>query len=495
MTATQVLVIGAGPVGLTMAAELARYGVAVRIVDKATARTDKSKALVVWSRTLELLDRAGCAEAFLATGHRATGANMVAGAQRIGHVDFADVASPYPFGLMIPQSETERLLEAHLQSLGIAVERGVEVTELVPGDDAVIATLRHPDGSREMLIVPWAAGCDGAHSIARHALGFAFEGETQDSDWVLADIHLAGNAPSAHEIDLFWHEDGVLAFFPITPGRFRMIADIGPAHGAEHRADPSLAEVQALLDRRGPGGIQASDPIWLSAFRINERKVREYRGGRVFLAGDAAHIHSPAGGQGMNTGMQDAFNLAWKLALVCHGVCRSEPLLGSYSAERSAIGDQVLQDATRLTAIAVVHNPVLQAVRNSAARLVLGLSGVRHGFADKLTEITIGYPGSPLNGPYARALQSPTPGQRLAPVAGAPPVGAGDQPRFALFAADIEGAGRIIARFPALVDPVVRPPLGPDGIWLVRPDGYVATAVLEDAWDDIAEYLGGLISA
>jgi 2-polyprenyl-6-methoxyphenol hydroxylase-like FAD-dependent oxidoreductase len=495
MTATQVLVIGAGPVGLTMAAELARYGVAVRIVDKAAARTDKSKALVVWSRTLELLDRAGCAQAFLAAGHRATGANMVAGARRIAHVDFADVASPYPFGLMIPQSETERLLEAHLQSLGVAVERGVEVTDLAAAAAAVTATLRHPDGRQETLTVPWLAGCDGAHSIARRVLGFGFEGETDESDWVLADIHLAGTPPSAHEIDLYWHEDGVLAFFPITPGRFRVIADTGSAHSAEHRADPTLAEVQALLDRRGPGGIQASDPVWLSAFRINERKVRDYRGGRVFLAGDAAHIHSPAGGQGMNTGMQDAFNLAWKLALVCHGVGLADPLLGSYSAERSPVGDQVLHDATRLTALAVVHNPVLQTVRNSVARLVLGLSSVRHGFADKLAEITIGYPGSPLNGPYARALQSPAPGERVAPVAGETPVGAGGQPRFALFAADAEGAGRIIARFPTLIDPVLRPPLGPDGIWLVRPDGYVAAAVLKDAWNDIAAYLAGLIAS
>jgi 2-polyprenyl-6-methoxyphenol hydroxylase-like FAD-dependent oxidoreductase len=489
---TQVLIIGAGPVGLTMAAELARFGVTVRIVEKAATRTDKSKALVVWSRSLELLDRAGCAEAFLATGHRAIAANIVAGSSRIAHVDFDGVASPYPFGLMIPQSETERLLETHLQSLGVTVERQVEVTGFTVTNDAVTTTLRHADGCLEILTTPWMIGCDGAHSIARHVLGMAFDGDTLPSDWILADVHLSGRAPPENEIDLFWHEDGMLAFFPITGDRYRVIADAGTAHGSGPRADPTLAEVQTLMDRRGPGGIQAADPVWLASFRINERKVKNYRAGRVFLAGDAAHIHSPAGGQGMNTGMQDAFNLAWKLALVCHGVCKPEPLLGSYSTERSAVGDQVLHDAGRLTAIAILRNPLAQTVRNTIARLVLGLSPIRHGMADKLAEVSIGYPSSALNGPHAHFLHGPAPGERVVPRAGQTPIGAGDRPRFALCASDTEGAAALAARWPALLDPTVRPQLAEDGIWLVRPDGYVALTATADGWNVVAEYLAGL---
>jgi 2-polyprenyl-6-methoxyphenol hydroxylase-like FAD-dependent oxidoreductase len=492
MAGTEVLVIGAGPVGLTMAAELARFGVTVRIVEKAPTRTDKSKALVVWSRSLELLDRAGCAAAFLATGHRAIAANIVAGPTRIAHVDFDGVASPYPFGLMIPQSETERLLETHLQSLGVTVERQTEVTGFTATDDAVTATLRHADGQTEALTTPWMIGCDGAHSIARHGLGMAFDGDTQPSDWVLADIHLSGRVPPANEIDLFWHEDGVLAFFPITGDRYRMIADVGTAHGQGPRADPTLAQVQALMDRRGPGGIQAADPVWLASFRINERKVKHYRAGRVFLAGDAAHIHSPAGGQGMNTGMQDAFNLAWKLALVCHGICKPKPLLDSYSTERSAVGDQVLHDAGRLTAVAILRNPLAQTVRNTIARLVLGLSPIRHGMADKLAEVSIGYPSSTLNGPQAHFLHGPAPGERVVPRAGQTPIGAGDRPRFALCASDTEGAAALAARWPALIDPDVRPPLAEDGIWLVRPDGYVALTATADGWNVIDEYLAEL---
>jgi 2-polyprenyl-6-methoxyphenol hydroxylase-like FAD-dependent oxidoreductase len=342
---TQVLIVGAGPVGLTMAAELARYGVAVRIVDKAMRRTDKSKALVLWSRTLELLARAGCAEKFVAAGQQVTAANIIAGGAMIGHVDLTGVASPYRYALMLPQSETERLLEEHLRSFGVTVEREVELTAFTPGASAVAATLRRGGGELESLETEWLVGCDGAHSTVRHGLGLPFAGTTLQSDWILADIHLQGYPFPGAELAMYWHQDGVLAVFPISPGRFRVIADLGMSEGA-HPADPTLDQVQATIERRGPGGLFASDPIWLSAFRINERKVTHYRSGRVFVAGDAAHVHSPAGGQGMNTGMQDAINLAWKLALACRQAC-PDALLDSYSIERSAVGEQVLKAAGR----------------------------------------------------------------------------------------------------------------------------------------------------
>ena len=190
-----------------------------------------------------------------------------------------------------------------------------------------------------------------------------------------------------------------------------MIADIGDAHDDTHRADPTLEEVQALIDKRGPGGIAASVPIWLASFRINERKVADYRAGRAFLAGDSAHVHSPAGGQGMNTGMQDACNLAWKLALVCRGLVAPEPLLESYNIERSAVGRQVLKDAGRLTTIAILRSGVLQEVRNHVASLVFGLSPIRTAMANKLAELSIGYPVSPLHASRpARTLRPRTGG-------------------------------------------------------------------------------------
>ena len=202
-----------------------------------------------------------------------------------------------------------------------------------------------------------------------------------------------------------------------------------PPTAAERPPTPTLEQVQAIIDRRGPSGLTAFDPIWLAGFRINGRKVASYRWGRVFLAGDAAHVHSPAGGQGMNTGMQDAFNLAWKLALVIHGKA-AEHLLDSYSPERSGVGDEVLKAAGRLTAVGTMRNPVAQTVRNLVGQVMLGLGPVQHAFADNMTEVAIGYPRSPLNGPSLGGV-GPKPGQRVAPVAGQVPVGSGGTPRFA----------------------------------------------------------------
>jgi 2-polyprenyl-6-methoxyphenol hydroxylase-like FAD-dependent oxidoreductase len=484
-----VLVVGAGPVGLTMAAELARYGVPVRIIDKAPARTDKSKALVIWSRTLELIDRMGCGAAFVEAGIKMRGASIIAGGHQIAHISLTALQTPHPYGLMLPQSETERLMEQHLNATGVQVERQVELTRFTPGTDSVTASLRHPDGRDETLDVAWMIGCDGAHSSVRHGLALQFEGDTLPSTWILADIHLAGNPTPADEIATYWHANGILAIFPITPGRFRIIGDIGTAAPDEHPKDPTLDDVQALLDQRGPGGIKASDPVWLSGFTINERKVSDYRSGRIFLAGDAAHVHSPAGGQGMNTGMQDACNLAWKLALVCHGLATPEPLLGSYSTERSEIGRQVLRDAGRLTAVATLRGGILQTLRNHAASLALGLAPVQRAMTNTIAELSIGYPNGPLNRSGKSRHAGPAAGQRV-PVTGSDrPVGCGDRPRFALFAQPGSVSAALFARHAGLLDPESRPPLANDVLWLVRPDGYVAMTADAGDWDNVSAYL------
>ncbi len=361
-----VLIIGAGPVGMTLASELTRYGVSVRVVDKAMARTDKSKAIILWSRTLELLDRGGPdgATPFVAAGLKATAVNLIAAGGPIGRIELGDVHSPHPYGLMLPQSDTERLLEERLAGQGIMVDRGVELASFTHGPAGVDAVLRHADGREEQVAAGWLVGCDGAHSAVRHGLQAPFVGETLDSDWILADVHLRDCPVPAHEAAIYWHRDGVFLLFPIAPGRYRLLADLPPS-GAAHPPTPTLDEVQAITDRRGPAGTTLFDPVWLAGFRINGRKVASYRHGRTFLAGDAAHIHSPAGGQGMNTGMQDAVNLAWKLALVDRGTCR-DSLLDSYSPERSHVGDQVLKGAERLTKVATLKNPVAQRLRNLA---------------------------------------------------------------------------------------------------------------------------------
>jgi 2-polyprenyl-6-methoxyphenol hydroxylase-like FAD-dependent oxidoreductase len=392
---TPVLVVGAGPVGLTLAAALTRYGIPCRIIDKAPAPTDKSKALVVWSRTLELLDGLGLAESFVQAGRKAHGASVYSDGKRIAHIEIAGVASPFGFPLIIPQSETERLLGEHLARLGVTVERRVELISFTERADSVAGALRQADGREGPFEAAWVIGCDGAHSTVRHTLGMEFTGHAEPNDWFLADVHVKGPL-LADEISIFWHRQGVLAIFPITPGRFRVIADLGAAE-AEHRPDPTLADVQAKVDERGPGGLTLSDPVWVANFRINARKVSEYRRGRMMLAGDAAHIHSPAGGQGMNTGMQDAFNLAWKLALVEKGQGQADALLDSYSAERSAVGDQVLRGAERLTMVATLRNPIAQFLRNHLAPIVTSFGLVQDKIKNAMCELSINYRHGPLS--------------------------------------------------------------------------------------------------
>ncbi len=484
----EVLVVGAGPVGLTMAAELARYGVSVRIVDQAAARTDKSKALVLWSRTLELLDRMGCGASFVQAGRKVREADIISGGATIARVNFDGLKTPHPYALMLPQSETERLMEQHLNALGVEVERRVELIRFVADEDAVTAFLRLPDGSEETVDVDWMIGCDGAHSIVRHGLGMEFEGDTMLSHFILADLHLAGGPP-LDEIKTYWHEAGPLVIFPIGPGRYRVVADAGEPKAGEHTPDPTLEEVQSLLDQRGPAGVKASDPVWLSGFTINERKVADYRAGRVFLTGDAAHVHSPAGGQGMNTGMQDAINLAWKLALVCRGVASPEPLLGSYSAERSEVGREVLANAGRLTTLALMRGAVAQSIRNHLARLLFGLSPVMRAVTNQMSELSIGYAGSPLTRAEGHGHSGPGAGARAPVSAAGHHVGSGRQPRFMLFAVADEGSEALIARRGDLLEAETRAPFAHDGIWLVRPDGYVAMTARRGEWDRVGAYL------
>ena len=300
---TPVLIVGAGPVGLTMACELARYGVPLRIVDKAATRTDKSKALVVWSRTLELLARADLAAPFVSAGLKMPGANMFAGKERLARLDFESVASPFRFALALPQSETERLLEERLRALGLSVDRQTELLDFTQGEDIVSCVLRAADGQERTVDASWVIGCDGAHSTIRHRLGLAFRGNAILTDFALADIHLSGLETPADEIAIHMHPEGVIGYFPLGKGRWRIIADLGPSHGGL-RPDPSIAEIQALVTRRTPG-VSVFDPVWISAFVINERMVdfvpvraRFPRGGRSACSQSgrrSGHEHGHAG--------------------------------------------------------------------------------------------------------------------------------------------------------------------------------------------------------
>jgi 2-polyprenyl-6-methoxyphenol hydroxylase-like FAD-dependent oxidoreductase len=444
------LVVGAGPVGLALAAHLHHHGLPCRLIDKAPAPSDKSRALVLWGRSLEMLDDLGLVDNFLAAGMLINGARLYGGSRLLVNIASEPAGTAYPRPLMLAQNETERLLTEHLRRVGIPVERSVELTGFVEHGDGVTANLHHADGRQEQVRCGWLLGCDGAHSTLRKQLGMDFSGEAEPNDWVLADCRVEGPIPQ-DELSLFWHHKGVLAFFPFARNRCRVIADMGPAHGADRPPEPSLAHVQAIVNERGPTGVRLSESHWLSGFRINERKVAHYSRGRVFLAGDAAHIHSPAGGQGMNTGMQDAWNLAWKLALVQAGRAKASPLLDSYSEERSAVGEEVLRQAGRLTRVATLRNPLAQFLRNHLVALLGRLPPFRHTFVRYLSEMAVHYPHSPLNGESESGWASGSirPGDRV-PDANLREMGTGSERRLLTL---LRGPRHHLLLLPAAADP------------------------------------------
>jgi 2-polyprenyl-6-methoxyphenol hydroxylase-like FAD-dependent oxidoreductase len=476
----EILICGAGPVGLTLAIELTRFGLPVRIIDRSAARTDKSKALVLWSRTLELFEGSGLTEAFVAAGNKVHSAETFSGGRMIASIDLSLVDdTAYPYALMIPQSETERILEDHLSTLGVIVERDTALIGFSEGGGEISATLQS-SGVEHTVQVAWLAGCDGAHSAVRHQLGFEFAGTTETSDWALADLHLAGSV-SPDVLKLYWHAEGVLALFPMGAERYRVIANLPSLQGSA-RPDPTLDEIQQLIDRRGAQGAVANRPLWLTTFHINERKVKDYRRGRVLLAGDAAHVHSPAGGQGMNTGMQDAFNLAWKLAMVSDGRA-SDRLLDTYSIERSAVGDMVLRNATRMTTAVALQNPVAQMLRNSLAHFILGFSKVQEAGARTLTEIDIAYPDSPLTVASASRMgtDQPAAGCRMPPgFEGMTQRQIGRQAKLTVAGA-AEDVQTLIEEFSGLVAPAAGSALPGSLLRIIRPDGYVG--LLAEAGD------------
>ncbi|MFG1378386.1 FAD-dependent monooxygenase [Xanthobacter autotrophicus] len=354
-----VIVVGAGPVGLTLAAELARHGVRCRILEKATAPSNYCRALGVTPRTLEVYEDMGVVRAMIDAGLWLGGlALAVDGAPaRIITTDLSDL----PYGVLgIPQPVTEGILAQHLAGFGIEVERGVAVTSLVQEGERVRLDLTAPDGREDVAHARFVVGCDGAHSFVRHALRIPFEGEAFPYPFMLGDVQLAfpGDLKPARGIALRLmrlRADTAPDMFIAIPlpehGRYRVsmlapeslaAAGSGEAHGIQsERPGPSLADLQAVADRIAPGQIIAGDLRWSSQFRISMRLAARYREGQVFLAGDACHIHPPTGGQGMNTGIQDAYNLAWKLALVMKGRAPAA-LLDSYEAERRPVAQDVI---------------------------------------------------------------------------------------------------------------------------------------------------------
>lgn len=383
----RILVCGAGPVGLTAALCLASYGCSVRIIDKNSGPTDLSKALTLWARTLELLDGAIDVSSFLEAGIKPHGACLHIKAREIGTVDWNNVPSRYGVGLFIPQSATERVLIDRLKEHDIEVERETEMLGFEDKGDHVDVTLRSSDGGESTCRTPWLIGCDGAHSSVRHQLDLDFSGTSQGERYVLADVLVDGNLKRDY-VNVFFNEVGPIAFFPLGEGRYRLVT-LTPDVDLE-KGDPELEEIQGIIESRLGPNIRVSEPHWLASFRISDRVLDRFRVGRCFLAGDAAHIHSPVGGQGMNTGIQDVVNLAWKLAFHQRGL-GSDVLLDSYSQERVVVAEKVVSSTKRMTAVLTNRNPVFRFVRETAVQIGIQAGAVQKFLGPALSMISINY--------------------------------------------------------------------------------------------------------
>lgn len=401
MTATQnpdVVIVGAGPVGLVAACELTRRGVRIRIVDKLVAATDESRAIALMSRSLDMFDRMGILDDLVATGVKSTNMRLMSGDHELVKVEFGGVDSAFPYTLLTPQTETERVLTDHLEALGTTIERGVELVELTQSDADVQLVLRHADDSTEAVTTSYVVAADGAHSTVRHLLDTRLDGSFKGERFILGDCDAEHDMDAESMYTVFSPEGPVIAM-PMRDGRARLMAQIHDAPDAPLNLNPSQDDLQRILDER-VGGIRITHSHWLTCFEIHHGQVAQYRHGRVFLAGDAAHIHSPAGGQGMNTGMQDAFNLAWKLAAVVRGE-GGQALLDSYHAERHPVAEKVIAFTSTLTKAGTLRGGA-RVVRNAILRVVGHVPAATHKMATTVEEIAVGYEGSPVVASTAR---------------------------------------------------------------------------------------------
>jgi 2-polyprenyl-6-methoxyphenol hydroxylase-like FAD-dependent oxidoreductase len=500
-TDCQVLVVGAGPTGLVLAAELLARGIRTRIIDQGDAEALQARAIGIHARTLEVLGMMGLAERFLADGQVVRHMRFYSEGRCLASLEFARCGSRFGFMLNLPQDQTERLLRARVTELGGVLENRTELTGLTVGGDAVTAAVCGPGGQAEMITAGYVAGCDGAHSRVRRELGLTFHGHPYPQDWLLADVLLDWDLRE-DATHAFFRPDGLpMILFPMRGHRWRLTL---PFAGNRDAQAPTLEEIQRLTDQRAPQPVTVSDPSWLACLRSHRRSASAYRRGRVLLAGDAVHIHSPAGGQGLNTGMMDAHNLGWKLALVAAGRA-PDALLDTYGAERRPVAEDVLRLTHALVHYGSLSHPVTRRVRDVVVPALGRSPVIQRRAARRMSQVYVSYPPGPLVR-QGCDRGAPRAGQRMPDIQ----VRAGGQ------ATTLHGVlhgGRHVLVAPAahaasvLSDPALRlyrsdleivtpaPAPGDKGTGpfvLIRPDGHVAARGRPGSMDAVTGYLRDL---
>ena len=506
MRETQVLIVGAGPTGLVLALWLTRLGVRVRIIDKAEQPGTTSRAIVVQARTLEFYRQVGLADAVVERGLQFAAANLWVRGKKVGRAAFGEMGkglSPFPYLLLFPQEEHERLLIQHLIEGGVEVERGMELVGFEDQGDGVLARLQQPDGAEEACEAAYLAGCDGAHSTVREVLKTGFPGGTYAHVFYVADVQATGPAMDG-ELHVALDDADFLAVFPMAgEGRARLIGTV--RRDAEDQRQPLGWDhvSKRVIERMG---IKVDEVNWFSIYHVHHRVTGHFRADRVFLLGDAAHIHSPVGGQGMNTGIGDAVNLAWKLAALLHG--RAETgLLDTYEPERIAFARRLVATTDQAFKIVTSDGPVARFVRlHIVPRLLPALfqsNSVRRFMFRTISQTAVNYRGSSLSEGIVGRVRG---GDRLPWIEFDPTTDRRTDNFMPLTSLDWQvhvygeprqGIAELSQRrqLPLHVFPwqpvMSRTGLRRNAVYLVRPDGYVALADPDASASTLEAYLDG----
>ena len=488
---TQVLIAGAGPTGLVLALWLTRLGVRLRIIDKTAGAAAFSRALGVQARTLEFYRQIGIADTAVASGVEVKGVNFWARGTKAAHVPLHELGiglTPFPYLLDFAQDAHERLLIEHLETLGVTVERKTELVSFDQQPGSVRARLKRPDGSDEICQPAYLAGCDGASSIVRETIGAGFPGGTYSHLFYVADVEASGPVID-DEVHVDLDKTDLLAIFPMKgTGHVRLVGLVGERRG---RGDHELtfADVSDYAIRQVK--LAVSKINWFSTYRVHHRVAQSFRAARAFLLGDAAHIHSPVGGQGMNTGIGDAINLAWKLAAVLSGRI-PDKILDSYELERIVFARRLVATTDRLFTLATQPGFIAAQARTKLFPLLLPMllriPAARRFIFPTISQIALNYRGSPLSAGVAGTLQG---GDRL-PWIQVPSGETGPQDNFAPLTSLAwqlhvygEPHGGVTEACAALALPIHVFPwtaaMDQAGVmrsanYLIRPDGYIALA-------------------